>query len=141
MDHSTTDFTFIKKDGTEVKAITRKYNFKLEKILKEMIGATNFDAYQKSGKLEQDLSLEKVKKYFPYLLEIHYDDIDFEEQDFDTLLSVCAFFLNFRKNAAIRRMQSDKEILASTLQTMRQTINSIQETIYQERTSADVPNS
>jgi hypothetical protein len=141
MDHQSADFPFIKKDKQEVKAITRPYNFKLEKIFKEMIGSTNFEAYQKSGKLEQDLSLEKVKKYFPKLLLCTFDEIDFEEQDFDMLLSVCSFFLNYRKNAAVRRLQSDKEILASTLETMRATIASLQTSIYQERISPEFQNS
>lgn len=120
MTHKQQKFNFADNSQKPVIFTTKKWCFELEKIFTEMIGREVYEAYQKENKLDIDITLAKVKTYFPLLLDapsekFNWKRINWEKQDFDTILSVVTFFLQYKKNAMLRRINSDTEMVASVL--------------------------
>lgn len=126
MTHKTEKFQFAGNGGKVITFINKKYCFELENLFKEMIGEDKFNAYQKDNSVDLELSQDSIEKYFPLLLEAEdgkQHKIDWDLQDYDEILRVVSFFLQYRKNAALRQLESQKETIASTLEMMKKILN------------------
>jgi len=133
MKHGTAEFVLVDKAGKEVKVKTRQYNFEIEDIIKKRLGDEKFNEYQATGKLDFNLSLKDVKEDFPQLLEGEgLDKIDWKKQNYDTLQEIYFFFVRYKKNAFLRRLELDKEMLASNLSTLEKIMSSLPENIFQK---------
>jgi hypothetical protein len=129
MKHAVAEFVLF-KDGEEVHVKTREYNFEIEEIIKERIGEEKFNAYQATGKLEINITLDAVKNDFPKLLTgSNLDKVDWKKQNYDTLQDIYFFFIRYRKNASLRRLEYEKETLLSNLELMEKLILSMPENI------------
>lgn len=126
MTHNTQKFTFAGNGRKPVTFVNKKYCFEVENLFKEMIGEDKFNAYQKDNSVDLELSQDSIEKYFPLLLELEdngNDKIDWDLQDYDEILKVVSFFLQYRKNAALRQLESQKQTIASTLEMMMKILN------------------
>lgn len=131
MTHKTEKFTFAGNGGKVVTFINKKYCFEVENLFKEMIGEDKFNSYQKDSSVDLELSQDSIEKYFPLLLDEDESKsktkskskIDWDVQDYDEILRVVTFFLGYRKNAALRQLESQKETIASILEMMKKILN------------------
>lgn len=124
MNHKTEKFLFADNTQKQVAFTTKKWCFELEKMFIEMIGREKYEQYQKDKTIDLDLTLAKVETYFPLLLippteKFNWKKINWAKQDFDTILSVVTFFLQYKKNATLRRLTSEKETVASIIQAIQ----------------------
>lgn len=124
-EHRSETFTFIDIEGHKTEITTKKYTFNLEKILTNRFGEKALDEYNRTGKLECNISLEAVKCDFPELLELGEKRIDWSVQDYDELMQVYLFFIRFKKNAMLRAYRLDQEMIVSDLGIMSRLLNSL----------------
>ena len=129
MNHSQEKFYFQNNSGKKTEFLTKPYCFKLEDVFIELVGKEKFSEYQQKSNVDLDLSLEKIEKYFPKLLDpvdkkFSWKSVNWSEQEYDNILDVVTFFLDYRKNALLRRLESEKETVASLLQTIQTITNS-----------------
>lgn len=129
MKHAVAEFTLIGKNGKEVKVKTREYSFEVEDIIRDRIGDEKFNAYQTTGKLELNLTIKAVEEDLPRLLLGSINNIDWRKQNYDTLQEIYFFFIRYRKNATLRRLEYEKETLLSNLDMLGKIISSMPETI------------
>lgn len=128
MTHKTEKFTFADNRGKPIVFINKKYCFEIENLFKEMIGEAKWQEYQKNNSIDLELDQKKIEHYFPLLLEEENKSkikskIDWDMQDYDEILRVVSFFLQYRKNASLRQLESQKETIASTLEMMMKILN------------------
>ncbi len=83
--------------------------------------------------------MDDVKKDFQVLLkdidgkpfDEKYHQIDLSKQDYDLILQVYAFFLQYKKNAYIRQLQYNNEQLNLEIERAKQILEKIPELINQ----------
>ena len=124
MNHKQAEFTFYTNQGVAVKVQTKPFCFELEDKFIEMVSADVYKQYQKNQTIDFEITLDKVKQYYPQLLgpvkkRQKLSSIDWAKQDFDKLMDVTAFFFEYRANASVRRLKSEQDKLASNLEAMR----------------------
>lgn len=139
MNHETKQFIFCDSDGKEIKVTSKKYSFKLQGILEKRFGKDALEKYNKTGILDADITLENAIQDMPKLLVGKIDKIDFAEE-YDEIISVYTFFLRYKKNAFLRQLQSDREMLASNLEILTTTLNSMPKDILKTLKSKVFPN-
>jgi hypothetical protein len=132
MKHGAAEFLLVDKDGKEVKVKTRAYNFEIEDVIKNRIGEEKFNGYQATGKLDFNFTLKDVETDYPQLLEGDLSNIDWRKQNFDALQEIYFFFVRYRKNASVRRLELEKEMLLSNLEMLETIILSLPENILQK---------
>lgn len=124
MDHRVKTFVFITGSGGEVKLTSRKYNFQLEEVIKKRFTEELLTQYAEKGELNFNIELDHVREDFPKLLVgDKLEDIDWSEQDYDEIISVYLFFIQYRKNAVLRLLEQEHQTLASALETLKKTID------------------
>jgi hypothetical protein len=121
MTHKTEKFQFAANGGKVVTLVSKKYCFEIENRFKEMIGEDKFNAFQKDNTIDLEITLEQVEKHFPRLLDFEGEEqkINWEDQDYDEIMRVISFFLRYRKNAQLRQLESQKEMIALTIEMMK----------------------
>lgn len=121
MTHKTEKFQFAANGGKVVTLTSKKYCFEIENRFKEMIGEDKFNAFQKDNTIDLEITLEQVEKHFPRLLDFEGEEqkINWEDQDYDEIMRVISFFLRYRKNAQLRQLESQKEMIALTIEMMK----------------------
>lgn len=121
MTHKTEKFQFAANGGKVVTLVSKKYCFEIENRFKEMIGEDKFNAFQKDNTIDIEITLEQVEKHFPRLLDFEGEEqkINWEDQDYDEIMRVISFFLRYRKNAQLRQLESQKEMIALTIEMMK----------------------
>jgi len=122
MTHKTEKFQFASNEGKVVTLISKKYCFEIENRFKEMIGEDKWKAYQVDNTVDLELTLKQVEDNFLRLLD--FEDgkkhkINWEDQDYDEIMRVISFFLRYRKNAQLRQLESQKEMIALTIEMMK----------------------
>ena len=146
MTHNTEKFLFADNAQKEVALTTKKWCFDLEKIFIEMIGREKYEQYQKDKTIDLDLQLNKVATYFPLLLDgptekFNFKKINWGKQDFDTILSVVTFFLQYKKNATLRRLQNETDTVASVIQAIQKISDLKLENILNTNSLQNIPSS
>lgn len=121
MTHKTEKFQFAANGEKVVTLVSKKYCFEIENRFKEMIGEDKFNAFQKDNTIDLEITLEQVEKHFPRLLDFEGEEqkINWEDQDYDEIMRVISFFLRYRKNAQLRQLESQKEMIALTIEMMK----------------------
>jgi len=121
MTHKTEKFQFAANGGKLVTLTSKKYCFEIENRFKEMIGEDKFNAFQKDNTIDIEITLDQVEKHFPRLLDFEGEEqkINWEDQDYDEIMRVISFFLRYRKNAQLRQLESQKEMIALTIEMMK----------------------
>lgn len=121
MTHKTEKFQFAANGGKVVTLVSKKYCFEIENRFKEMIGEDKFNAFQKDNTIDLEITLEQVEKHFARLLDFEGEEqkINWEDQDYDEIMRVISFFLRYRKNAQLRQLESQKEMIALTIEMMK----------------------
>lgn len=131
MDHKTKMFIFlINREKIEFK--TKPYTFKIDEYLHERFDEKELKKFYAGGIGDLgDIRLEDVQKDMPYFLEDNKNQkvssIKWEEQeDYNHILEVYFFFLNYKRNAYLKQIELDKATLALALTETLQQMNSIQ---------------
>ncbi len=141
MNHSQKIFTFINKNGEEVQFAAKRYSFNLEKKFLELIGKPAWDAYQKTGAVQVEITPAKCKKDFPHLLtplsslrqgEAAFTDIDFNETDISELAAVYFFFITFRQNVFTNHQLQLNETHALNLAQLAKISNLIPQDVWEK---------
>ena len=127
MTHKTKKFAFLNSEGESVEVTTKQYCFEVEDVLKNRFG--EFDDLLNQTDIELNISLEDVEADFPKLLELGDNKIDWSKQEYDTLLEIYGFFLLYKRNAIVRLLTSNKEILASEVEKAKAILHSMPELI------------
>lgn len=96
-------------------------------------GEEALEKFNKTGVLDKDIKLSDIEEDFPKLLKGKgIRSIVWKEQIYDTLLEVYVFFIKYKRNALLRNIESEKEMLASNLETLQTIISSLPENILQK---------
>lgn len=123
--HNRETFKF-EVDGELIEVRSVKYTFAAEEIFQNFIGKEKFKKYRETNKLDLDLDLERIKIFYPQLLVGNcIGKIKWEEQEYDELLRVTSFFLNYKKNAELRHMQNESNIMSLIIGQAKEAMDSI----------------
>jgi len=126
--HKKLELSFINKNNEPVQFHTVTYTFEIDEYLSK---------YKDSDDI--NISLDEVRKDFQILLQDtegkpfdeKYHQIDLSKQDYDLILQVYAFFLQYKKNAYIRQLQYNNEQLNLEIERAKQILEKIPELINQ----------
>lgn len=133
MNHATQTFKFKDPKSKVVELKTVDYTFAVYEILVNRFGEEALEKFNKTGVLDKDIKLSDIEEDFPKLLKGKgIRSIVWKEQIYDTLLEVYVFFIKYKRNALLRNIESEKEMLASNLGTLQTIINSLPENILQK---------
>lgn len=138
MQHEQRVFQFADNEGNPVELKSKKYNFKIEEVLINRFGKAVLDDYSKSHNLNFNLTLDHVKEDFPKLLDDIPNDFDFSEPDYDSILEVYFFFINYKENALLRQVQFKKEMLALLNQALEENLDSVQKNLSSMQSSTNM---
>ena len=138
MTHKTKKFTFLNSEGESIEVTTKQYCFEVEDVLKNRFG--EYDDLLNQTDIELNISLEDVEADFPKLLELGDNKIIWRKQDYDTLLEVYGFFLLYKRNAIVRLLTSNKEMLASEVEKAKAILRSMPELISQSMNTLNLGN-
>lgn len=146
MVHTQQKFLFADKAQKQVEFLSKKFCFEVEKIFIEMIGREKYQQYQKDKTVDLEINLDKVKTYFPLLLDAPtekyiWSKIDWAKQDYDNILSVVTFFLQYKKNATLRQLKSETDTVASVIQVIQKLSNLKLENILNQNSLQNIPSS
>jgi len=125
--HKKLEISFFNKNNEAVQFQTVTYTFEIDEYL------------AKYKDEEINISLDDVKKDFQVLLkdidgkpfDEKYHQIDLSKQDYDLILQVYAFFLQYKRNAYIRQLQYNNEQLNLEIERAKQILEKIPELINQ----------
>ena len=126
MDHQQRTFQFAVNGGKIVELKSRKYNFKLEHVIINRFGKEVIEEFNKTHKLNFNLQLEHAIEDMPKLLEDIPNDFDWSDPDYDSILEVYFFFIQYKENAFLRHVELNKQILASLNGMVMETLASVQ---------------
>lgn len=133
MNHKTEIFKFKDSKSKVVELKTVDYTFEVYEILVNRFGEEALEKFNKTGVLDKDIKLSDIEEDFPKLLKGKgIRSIVWKEQIYDTLLEVYVFFIKYKRNALLRNIESEKEMLASNLETLQTIISSLPENILQK---------
>jgi|GEM_PF-2164958 len=138
MTHKTKRFTFLNSEGESIEVTNKQYCFEVEDVLKNRFG--EYDDLLNQTDIELNISLEDVEADFPKLLELGDNKIIWRKQDYDTLLEVYGFFLLYKRNAIVRLLTSNKEMLASEVEKAKAILRSMPELISQSMNTLNLGN-
>ncbi|NWF89094.1 MAG: hypothetical protein HXY50_06480 [Ignavibacteriaceae bacterium] len=138
MDHAQSKFKFTVQDKV-VEFKSRKYNFKLEKIIIDRFGKDVIDEFNKTHKLNFNLQLEHAIADMPKLLEDVPNDFDWTEPSYDEILEVYFFFIQYKENAFLKQIELNKAMLALLNESVTEILNSSQANISKLKTSMPTP--
>jgi len=117
MNHKQKEFSFINKNGKEVKFLTRTFTFEIDEYLRERFGPDYSSKITSEKNYQIEISLEDAKKDFPILLNgFNEKEIDLAKQNYDDILKVYAFFLMYKNNAILRELEFNNETLALVIE-------------------------
>lgn len=139
MDHKQRTFQFADNTQKVVELKSKKYNFKIEEVLTNRFGKEILDEFAKSHKLNFNLQLEHVIEDMPKLLKDIPENFNWDEVDYEDLLSVYFFFITYKENAFLREIEKDKQMLALLTAAMKETLDSAQKTILKSDTLINTP--
>lgn len=143
MDHKTQKFTFHDKEGKPVNLFTVPFTFKIEQVLIDRFGKEALDEFAKTRVLNKNLNADEVVEDFIKFFDLKnlpVNDIDWTDQDFDTIIGVYHFLLTYKENALLRRLQFEKETLSSKLETMRNLMRQMPDDILKILNSQNLEN-
>lgn len=132
MEHKIEIFNFKDVTGNDVKVSSKPYNFKLEKILTNRFGLDILKSFSNDGTFDSEVNLSAVTEDFPKLLKLDDLQINWEDQDFDEIERVYLFFVQYKRNAKLRALKSQEEILRLNMEGLTEMLNSIPKTIFQK---------
>ncbi|HEX2866104.1 MAG TPA: hypothetical protein VHO03_03630 [Ignavibacteriales bacterium] len=140
MDHRTKEFTFYDKDGKEVKLSSRRYSDEVEEILENRFGAEGLQRLASSNNDGINIRFKDAKEDLPKLLTGEgLESVDWG-YDFDAIVDVYLFFIQYKRNATLRQLEQYKGTIASGIETIQTILSSIPEGISPLLNSGITPN-
>ena len=135
--HNTTKFKFLDNDGKEVEFESVPYSFDLEeKVLEARFGKDTLEEFAKTHVLNFKIRFEHVEEDMPKLLVGNLSNINFKTQPdfgeknyYEEIRKVYYFFLEYDSNAQLRLSEQLKETLASSIKTLKVTLDGMPEII------------
>lgn len=126
--HKYLELSLINNNKEPIQFRTVTYTFAIDDYLSKYNGVEDIN-----------ISIDDVREDFKVLLQDNegnpfnekYHNIDLKKQDYDLILQVYAFFLQYKKNAYIRQLQYNNEQLNLEIERAKQILEKIPELINQ----------
>lgn len=140
MDHRQKQFTFFDTDGKEIILTSRRFSHNVEQLLEKRFGRDVLTQFAKTHSLDFDVTFDQAKEDLPKLLQGEgIEKVDWG-YDVDPIMEVYLFFIQYKSNAQLRLLESERNSLVSNLEILKKITSSIPEDILKALTSGTIPN-